>query len=266
MSEFQVEICGICCHFFEDPTKIRTILIDAENDLRFPHFPHIEVQAGGVVSDAGLTKIPVTPQGFYTRGTPAVTYEAYRLSRHRISIPSIDPNVVPIPQPNFANRVPHLPDICENFGTRVREFAADVPATPVAAHVDITRGELDVFQSSDATHFEPPFQDPRGYPPGTPRPLATGVILKVNIDGPPILNVTPFGGAAMQFRLQPWVTRVRIGNLGRQGILGEQELDAEHFAIYYTMADAGAGCTALPVEVVNPQKAIGGGCANTQFP
>lgn len=264
MTPLDVRITGICCHYFYND-KIRTILVEASKHPYFPHYAHIEVQRGGVIDAAGLTPLRFQGQPYYRRD--GVAYEAYRLQRHRLDIPNTGSGL-PHLQPNFENQVPHLPDVCRTFGNRrILDFVADNPTAPVAAHLDLTGGVLDVTDSSEPTHFEPKHKDPRQNP-GQDRRLATEVRLRLNINGNPYINVTPFGASSSRrFVLEPWVTKIRIGNLCEEGIKGIPESDAHHFLLYYMMADEGAACYAIPVEVPNQSgKGLGGGCTNTGYP
>lgn len=268
MAELRVEICGLCCHYIPDGSglgPIRTVLVDLDTDPQYPHYAHIEVQRGGVVDSAGLERLPAL--GEYVRD--GVAYEAYRLAGHKITFDNIVDTGHPETQPAFDNCVPHLPDICGSFGTRILDFLVDDPVEPVAAHVDITTGALDAFQYSEETHFEPVFNDPPDEP-GRDRALATGTFLTLTGQGNavPTVNVTPFGGASSQFTLRAWVPKIRIANLGINAMKGLPELDAEHFLLYYEMADVGAGCGAKPVDppTAGPKKGLGGGCTNNTYP
>lgn len=263
MSTFKIRIAGVCCHFRNNDGSIRTILVDAYNHPYFQHFAHLEVQAGGVIDAAGLPRMQVSGQDYYVRD--GITYEAYRLNQHRLHVPSLDASLSI--QYSFENFVPSLTNVCRTFGnTHIHDFAGDNPSGGVAAQLDITVGELKAAEYCEATHFDPIHNDPPQHP-GQDRGLATEVELQLQLDGAPVIEVKPFGENPVQFRLQPWVEQVRLGNLGLYGIKGLPEQDAHHFLLYYDMADTGSACYAIPLDLQGqPGKGLGGGCSNTQYP
>jgi hypothetical protein len=267
MGEFRVEIAGICCHYTLFPGFIRTILVAADQH-QHPHYAHLEVQAEGIVNSAGLQPLSQLPQ--YSRSE--VTYQAYRLDGHRISFDNVVNLGPPHMHANFETDVPRITNVCRTFGfDRIRTFAGQVPpAGSVAAQIDIATGDLRVIEKSDPVHFVPPFNHPPD-DPGADRRLGTVTALTLTLPGAatqPTIYITPFQGVRRALVLQPWVTRIRIGNLGRSGMLGHDEIVGKHFEIYYLMADPGANCTAIPVEPVagSPGKGLGGGCANNVYP
>jgi hypothetical protein len=266
MGEFKVELAGICCHYTLFPGFIRTILVAAEQHAH-AHYAHLEVQAGGVVNSAGLPPLPVLPE--YSRD--GVVYHAYRLSGQRITFDDVVDLGDPAPQANFVTDVPRVLNVCRTFGTnRIHSFAGQVPPDgQVAAQVDITTGDLRVIEKSDPVRFEPQVNHPPGNPTAFTR-LGTVTELTLTLPGSatqPTINITPFAGTAQTLVLRPWVRRIRIGNLGLNGMLGIEEQDGRHFEIYYLMADEGANCRAIPVPPEgNPGKGLGGGCTNNTYP
>lgn len=267
MGEFKVEMAGICCHYTLFAGFIRTILVAAEQH-QHPHYAHVEVQADGIVDSAGLQPLTELPE--YSRS--GVTYQAYRLGGHRITFDNVVDLGEPVMQASFVTDVPRITNVCRTFGsTRIRTFAGQMPpAGLVAAQIDITTGDLRVIEKSDPVHFVPPFNHPPD-DPGADRRLGTVTELTLTLPGAatqPTIYITPFQGVRRPLVLQPWVTRIRIGNLGLNAMLGIDEQDARHFEIYYLMADPNANCTAIPVEPVagTPGKGLGGGCANNIYP
>jgi hypothetical protein len=264
MGKFKVEIAGICCHYTLVPGFIRTILVAAETHSK-PHFAHLEVQATGVTDSAGLSSLPVAPE-YTRRGT---SYEAYRLNGHRISFSNIINSGPPTKQASFITQVPSLTNVCADFGFDViQSYASPTPPTGlVAAHIDLPSGSLGVLEESELTRFEPVYFDPP-QSPGSYRQFATVTELTLYLpDGvtQPTIKITPFGDIPRTLALAPWVRRIRIGNLGENGIHGKDEVDDEHFLIYYKMADAGSTCRAIPKDIV-PGKGLGGGCTNNTYP
>jgi hypothetical protein len=266
MGEFKVELAGICCHYTLFPGFIRTVLVAAEQH-EHTHYAHLEVQASGVVNSAGLSRLSVLPE--YSRD--GVVYHAYRLTGQRITFDNVIDLGDPALQPNFVTDVPRVTNVCGTFGVnRIHTFAGQAPpAGLVAAQVDITTGDLRVIEKSDPVRFEPQFNHPPGNPAAFTR-FGTVTELTLALPGSatqPIINITPFGGATQTLVLRPWVRRIRIGNLGLNGMLGIEEQDGRHFEIYYTMADDGAHCTAIPVPPDDtPGKGLGGGCTNNTYP
>lgn len=269
--EFEIEFSGICCHYYVDATNRIAILIDGRSPTPAYHYPHIEVQYGGV-EDPGLLKpLKINGSYSYTRPNVGVTYEAYSLDRHRLSVPSIDEDL--IPQPDFEIHTPHLLNVCPTFGAgKIKDFVAPVPSpiTPVVAQFVYSGGILKVSpEKSEPTYFWPIELDPED-DPGQPRELATGVILTVRMDQAPVIDVSTFDGSKLKpFKLKDWVRRVRIGNMGEKGILGLDEVDSKHFLIYYKMADRpdSMPIPVPPAQVTGqPEGGLGGGCSNTQYP
>lgn len=267
MGTFKIEMAGVCCHYTRFAGFIRTILVAAEQH-QYPHFAHLEVQAEGVVDSAGLQPLPQLPE--YSRSE--VTYRAYRLAGHRITFDNVVNLGEPHKQSSFVTDVPHITNVCRTFGfDRIRSFAGQVPpAGHVAAQIDITTGDLRVIEKSDPVHFEPPFNHPPD-DPGADRRLGTVTELTLTLPGAatqPTIYIAPFQDTPRPLVLQPWVTRIRIGNLGLNGMLGIDEQDGRHFEINYLMADPNANCTAIPVEplIGTPGKGLGGGCANNTYP
>jgi hypothetical protein len=268
MNEFVVEFSGLCCHYKVDESNRLVILVDGTFATR--HYPHIEVQEGGVVDPAGLNLLRVSGNDTYTRN--GVSYQAYSLDRHRVSVDSVDKQLNV--QQGFEGQVPHLTDVCPTFGAaRIAEFAKPAPSilTPVAAQFPYSAGIVKVSQATSAeTSFFPVENDPRTSP-GSPRTLATGVTLTLQINGDPVLNITKFGTTTpQQFKLKSTVRRIRIGNLGLDGMQGLDELDGNHFLLYYKMADRP---DSMPVPLdpefqgnADVSKGLGGGCSNTQYP
>lgn len=267
MPEFHVDIRGICCHVHKSDNTIRTILVDADTHPVHPHYAHLEVQAGGVEDAGGLSAL-ANLSSYDRDGT---IWQAYQLAGHRISFAGVIDSGPPHKQPAFENFVPHLQKVCPTFGaTRISQFEEDVPTVPVAAHIDIHTGTLDMRTSSvDVVKFVPQHDDPP-LRPGLPRRLATGVRLTFELptDMRPVINITRFGEQhSTEFRLKSWVNRIGIGNLSEDGIRGFLELDPKHFTIYYEMADQPTACSAIPITVeLPPGKGLGGGCTNSQYP